>query len=74
MAVVLQWLLVAAPHAMIVSRDNNAEGIVFRKRRNIREMFIGSFRPCKSVLETYSRNFRKSVFDRKFSIFVVIFS
>ena len=55
-------------------RDNSAEPRVFEKRLNIKETFVGGGRPCKSVLETYSRNLKKLFFDRKFSIFVVIFS
>ena len=47
---------------------------VFRKPWNIKEMFVGGWRPWKSILETYSRKSKKYFLRRDFFlIFLVIF-
>ena len=55
-------------------RDNNAEGIVFRKRFNKQETFSGGERTSKSILKTYLGNLEKNIFRSKIYDFVVIFS
>ena len=56
------------------SRDNHAEGMVFRKRFYSKENFRGGERPSKSVLQTYLRNLEKNIFWSEIYDFVVIFS
>ena len=58
----------------LIRRDNNAEGIVFRKRFYIKETFSGGDRSSKSVLKTYLRNLEKNIFCTEIYDFVVIFS
>ena len=55
-------------------RDNNAEGIVFRKRFNNQETFSGGWKASKSNLKTYFRNLEKNIFCSEIYDFVVIFS
>ena len=55
-------------------RDNNAEGIVFRKRFNGQETFDGEWRTSKSDPKKYSRNLEKNIFRSEINYFVVIFS
>ena len=59
---------------MVGIRDNNAEGIVFRKRFNGQETFGGSWRTSKSDPKKYSRNLEKNFFGSEINYFVVIFS
>ena len=55
-------------------RDNNAEGIVFRKPFNKQETFRGGWKTSKSNLKTYSQNLEKNIFCSEIYDFVVIFS
>ena len=55
-------------------RDNNAEGIVFRKRYNKQETFSGGWKTLKINLKTYFRNLENFIFCSKINDFVVIFS
>ena len=55
-------------------RDNNAEGIVFRKRFNDQETSGGGWRTSKSDPKKYSRNLEKIFFRSEIYDFVVIFS
>ena len=59
---------------MVMGRDNNAEGIVFRKRCNKQETFSGGLKASKSNLKTYSRNLEKNNFRSEIYDFVVFFS
>ena len=58
----------------LIARDNNAEGIVFRKRYNKQELFSGGLKTPKSNLKTYSRNLEKNIFRPKIYDFVIKFS
>ena len=57
-----------------IVRDNNAEGIVFRKRFNGQETFGGGWRTSKSDPKKYSRNLEKIIFCSEIYDFIVIFS
>ena len=57
-----------------IARDNNAEGIGFRKRFNQQETFGGGWRTSKSNPEKYFRNLEKNIFCSEINDFVVIFS
>ena len=55
------------------ARDNNAEGIVFRKRFNKQETFSGGWKTSKSNLKTYFRNLEKIIFCSEIYDFVIKF-
>ena len=57
-----------------ISRDNNAEGIVSRKRFNNQENFGEGWRTSKINPKKYSRNLEKNIFRSEINYFVVIFS
>ena len=52
-------------------RDNNAEGIVFRKVFYNKKSFSVGLRTWKSTQKTYSRNFQKISFGTKIYDFVI---
>jgi len=60
--------------AKVFARDNNAEGIVFRKLFNKQETFGGGWKTSNSNLKTYFRNLEKNIFCSEIYDFVVIFS
>ena len=62
------------PPIAVIDRDNNAEGIVFRKRFNNQETFSVSWKTLKSNPQTYFRNLEKNIFCSEIYDFVVIFS
>jgi len=68
------WTLKVLLQYCTAGRDNNAEGIVFRKRFNNQETFSGSWETSKSNLKTYFRNLEKNIFCSEIYDFVVFFS
>ena len=69
---IVDWLLLQQERPL--SRDNNAEGIVFRKRFNNQKTFSGGWKTSKSNPKTYFRNLEKNIFCSEIYDFVVIFS
>ena len=58
----------------VYTRDNHAEGMVFRKRLDTGKTFSGGERASKSILKTYLGNLEKNIFCTEIYDFVVIFS
>ena len=76
---VLNWTMLENSYYRIeslelIGRDNNDEGIVFRKSFNNQEIFGGGWKTSKFVLKKYSRNLEKIFFTPKFTILSYFFS